>query len=78
MEETRRVFMNDTYQSGTFVTLTVGDLTEGGAYMFSATAENIFGESGEVNSRSIVIGGLYFVCPFYFIVKFYKFNVSSF
>ena len=63
MEETRQVFMRDNYQSGTFLTLTVGDLTEGGAYTFSATAENNFGESGVANSRSVVIGGLSFVYP---------------
>ena len=58
MEETRQVFLNDTYQSGTPVNLTIGDLAEGGTYTFSATAENSFGESGITNSRSIVIGGL--------------------
>ena len=55
--------MHDNYQSGTFLTLTVGDLTEGGAYTFSATAENNFGESGVANSHSVVIGGLSFVYP---------------
>ena len=52
--------MNDAYQSGVFITLTVGDLTEGGTYTFSATAENNYGESGSANShpRPIVIGGL--------------------
>ena len=58
MEEPRQTFMNDTYRSGEFVTLTVGDLTEGGTYMFSATAENNYGESGIANSGSIVIEGL--------------------
>lgn len=62
-KEPQQVFMNVNYQSGTFVTLTVGDLT-GGTYTFSATAENNFGESGVANSRSIVIGGLSFVYPF--------------
>ena len=50
--------MNDTYRSGEFVTLTVGGLMEGGTYVFSATAENNYGESGIANSGSIVIGGL--------------------
>ena len=76
MEEPGQVFMNDSYRSGTFVTLTVGDLTEGGAYTFSATAENNFGESEIANSRPIVIGGLSFVYPYLIIVC--KFNVSSF
>ena len=58
MEEPRQMFMNDTYQSGVFVTLTVGDLMEGGTYMFSATAENNYGESGSFNSHPVVIGGL--------------------
>ena len=58
MVEPRQMFMNDTYQSGEFVTLTVGDLTEGGTYSFSATAENNYGESGIANSPAIVIGGL--------------------
>lgn len=52
------MFMNDAYQSGVFVTLTVGDLTEGGTYTFSATAENNYGESESANSRPNVIGGL--------------------
>ena len=58
IEEPRQMFMNDAYQSGVFITLTVGDLTEGGTYTFSATAENNYGESGSANSRPIVIGGL--------------------
>ena len=57
---TRQMFMNETYQSSTFVILTVGDLTEGGTYTFSATAENTYGESEAVNSHPIVIGGLSF------------------
>lgn len=66
MEETRQEFMNDTYVSGTFVTLTIGDLMEGGTYTFSATAENIYGESGIANSRFIVIRGcVYCVCVFF-------------
>ena len=58
--------MNETYQSGIFVILTVGDLTEGETYTFSTTAENIYGESGSDNSDSIVIGGLSFVYLFWY------------
>ena len=66
MKETRQVFRNESYQSGTFVTLTVGDLIEGATYTFSATAENDVGESGVANSPSVVIGGLFFMNPFFF------------
>ena len=65
MTETRQVFRNESYQSGTFVTLTVGDLIEGATYTFSATAENNIGESGVTNSPSIVVEGLSFVILFY-------------
>ena len=68
IRETRQVFMNETYQSGTFVILTVGDLTEGETYTFSATAENVYGESGSDNSDTIVIGGLSFVNSFFLCV----------
>ena len=63
MEDQRQVFMLDAYQSGTFVTLTVGGLTEGGTYTFSATAENNFGGSEVANSHSIILG--LSLLPFY-------------
>ena len=77
MKEPRLVFMIDNYRSGTFVTLTIGDLTEGGTYTFSATAENNFGESGVANSRSIVIEGLSFVYPFFINLVYLLSRISN-
>ena len=62
--EPEQIFMHNDYQSGTFVTLTVRDLTEGLTYSFSATAESFYGESDIANSPTITVGGSCFVNVF--------------
>lgn len=44
------------YQSNTFVSITVGDLEQGESYTFSATATNVFGDSTPAHSGPVFAG----------------------
>ena len=44
------------YQSNTFVSITVGGLEQGESYTFSATATNFFGNSTPANSGLVFAG----------------------
>ena len=52
-----RIFPIPNYQNGHFETVVLDGLEEGGSYIFSAEAMNIFGRSEPVYSSSISLEG---------------------